>query len=275
MYEFCLELIKKHALVPEFFRCNDKYNIRWIPPYNNNIIQDIIHYLSYECPENLITFNKKKLSKKTQVITITSIIIKGFIDNYLENIPETKKSKYEKSNIINLFLGNAQRFDKNKSEELENSINNWIKAFSKQASNYIIYLEIIELDKDFKIEVKVSVDNKETEEITQVIEKTDDETLKSQLLNDCQIIDNVLPKMNTSIENNENIIFTANEFAKFFNEVIPILETIGVKIIMPKELKNKFHPKLLLEIHHDNKNSYLSLENLLKYDWKIAIGDTR
>lgn len=47
---------------------------------------------------------QEKLSKKTQVITITSIIIKGFIDNYLENIPETKKSKYEKSNIINLFL---------------------------------------------------------------------------------------------------------------------------------------------------------------------------
>ena len=64
IYELCIELIKKNALIPESFICNDKILIRWIPPYNNEIINKIIHNLSVKTPKSIITFNMEKISKK-------------------------------------------------------------------------------------------------------------------------------------------------------------------------------------------------------------------
>ena len=272
VYKFTIELIKKNAIVPEFVTCNDKYLIRWIPPYNNSSISELIIRLAYKCPESIITFNKKKISKKNQVITCVSLLIKGFIDNLLEN-SNNSLNEYSDNNIISIFMGNAERFDENNKEKIEKSIQQWLKPLSKNKTNYTVYMNIIENDKFFKIDVNVDV-NDNIQPIIEVINKTEDNKLKNDLLEDAKTIYNVFPNINNLIENNEDILLTANEFAKFFNNVLPILETMGIKIIIPKSLDKKLHPKLLLKIKQENHNQqYLSYENLLKFDWKIAIGD--
>ncbi|MCP4134015.1 MAG: DEAD/DEAH box helicase family protein [bacterium] len=56
-----------------------------------------------------------------------------------------------------------------------------------------------------------------------------------------------------------------------------VLSNLGVEIILPKELKNILRPKAVLTTEKKpgakSHTSYLTLDKLLKYEWKIAIGD--
>ena len=70
LYQFSLELIKKHAILPEFFRAGDKYHIRWIPAVFDKTISDLINGLAFKCPDNLLKFKNRKISKKDQIIII-------------------------------------------------------------------------------------------------------------------------------------------------------------------------------------------------------------
>ncbi|MBE6493973.1 MAG: DEAD/DEAH box helicase [Methanosphaera stadtmanae] len=268
LYDFSLELIKKNAIIPEFFTCNDKCLIRWIPSYSNNEILSIIQNLSNNCPELLVTFNMKRITPQIQIITCLSLIIKGFIDNLLE---DNQLKNYKDDKIVNLFLGNAQRFNEEEND-INTMINNWLEPFKINKTEYTIYFEIKEEQKSYKIDVKIKLEDK-LEDILSVLNNCDDIKLKTQLNKDIQIVKEIFPSMNILIEQKEDIILTAREFSNFFNDVKPMLETIGLKIIIPKSLNRKFHPRLTLEVENNSNQNYLSIKNLYKFDWKVAIAD--
>ncbi|MEA3317062.1 MAG: DEAD/DEAH box helicase, partial [Bacteroidota bacterium] len=67
------------------------------------------------------------------------------------------------------------------------------------------------------------------------------------------------------------------EFTEILLKILPIIETLGIKILLPNELKNLVKPQtsLLLKQNEDTKStkSYLSLDEMLNFEWEIAIGD--
>ena len=83
VYRFSLELTKKHAIVPELFKTKNKYHIRWIPAIFDKLISDLINVMAFKCPDNLVKFKNRKLSKRDQIITLISLFIDGFFREYL------------------------------------------------------------------------------------------------------------------------------------------------------------------------------------------------
>ena len=276
IYQFTLELIKKHALIPEFFRNEDTYYIRWIPAIFNKNIMDIIEKLSVSCPNDLITYENKEISKKDQVITAVSIIIKGFLEKFLLfGSTKTFKKLYD-TTIVRLFFFEGQKFDKYGENNLQNLINQWLSKFILNSRDYELFLVIDEEYAMFNVSVQVRVDNDEILPIHDVIKNTKDNNLKVQLISDTYLINEIFPQLHKSIDINENLEFNLDDFSEFFINTLPLFEIIGINIILPKNLQKAFKPKLVLDIAGTkSETGYITFKDITKFNWKIAIGDRK
>ena len=276
IYQFTIELIKKHALIPEFFESEKVYYIRWIPAVFNNNIMEIINKLSVSCPNNLITFNNQELSRKDQIISAVSLFVKGFLEKYLVfGATKTFKKTYDNS-IVQLFFFNGQKFDNLNENNYENLINQWLSKFILNSRDYELFLVINEEYAMFDVSVQVRVGDGEITPIHNVIKETTDNNLKVQLISDTYLINEIFPELHKSIDINKNLEFNMDDFSKFFINILPLFEIIGINLILPKNLQRAFKPKLILDIAGTkNEKGYLTFKDITKFDWKVAIGDKK
>ncbi|MBE6486411.1 MAG: helicase SNF2 [Methanosphaera stadtmanae] len=276
IYQFTLELIKKHALIPEFFESDNIYYIRWIPAVFNNSVMEIINKLSVSCPDDLIMFENQKLSGKDQIITAVSLIVKGFLEKYLVyGATKTFKKTYENP-IVKLFFFKGQKFDEISENNYENLINQWLSKFILNSRDYELFLVIDEEYAMFNVSVQVRVSNDEIVPVHDVIKETNDNDLKVQLISDTYLINEIFPQLHKSIEVNENLEFNLDDFSEFFINTLPLFEIIGINLILPKNLQKAFKPKLVLDIGgNKNEKGYLTFKDITKFNWKIAIGDKK
>ena len=270
VYQFSLELIKNHSLVPELFKSGNAYHIRWIPAIFDKTIRETIDILTRSCPIDLITFKNQKISRKDQIIAAVSLFVKGFDYKYLKHgVAQTIKRNYDE-NVFKLFFFNPQKF-KNEITTPE-SINQWLSKFNINSRDYDLYLHIEESERGFNVDVKV---NDSLENINDVINTTENKLLKTNLLKDIYIINEIYPRFDESLTLNENLELNLDDFTNFFLNTLPLFEVMGLKIILPKSLQKIFKPKLKLDITQtQNEDKYITFKDLTKFDWKVAIGNT-
>lgn len=272
---YTLELIINNAIIPELFTISsEKYKIRWIPANYNKQIKEITKKLIKICPDDLVYYNNKQITKEEQITTAISVLIQGFLKNYLIfGAPESLKKEYN-NKIFQLFFIKSIQFKKDSIENNGYSINQWLSNFSIKNREYDIYLMIEETEKGFSIDLKVKLEENKLISINNVInDKKRNNNEKLQLLADTYLIKRLLPEIKQVIDNGKVIEFTLKKFSMFFKNTIPLFEIMGIKIILPKQLQELYKPKLALNLKqspHDKK--YLSLEDILKFDWKIALG---
>jgi hypothetical protein len=62
----------------------------------------------------------------------------------------------------------------------------------------------------------------------------------------------------------------------FLKEAAPVLRRLGAEVLLPKELSRELRPRLTVGASlkgTGNLTAGIGLQNLLDYDWKIAVGD--
>ena len=269
VHQFTFELIKKHALIPELFKSEDKYHIRWVPAIFDKTISEIIDKLSRMCPDNLIKFKNRKISKKDQIITFVSLFVRGFFSQYLKYGTAHSIEKNYSEKVFKLFFFKPQTFKKDFTS-IE-AINQWLSKFQINSRDYDLYLLVEESANGFDIDIKV---NDEMESINEVISTTKDKTLKTNLLKDSYLINEIYPKFQDALNLNANVELNLNDFTTFFLNTLPLFEIMGLKIILPKSLQKIFKPKLQMSVTTQNEDSYLKFKDLTNFDWKVAIGNT-
>jgi len=74
----------------------------------------------------------------------------------------------------------------------------------------------------------------------------------------------------------EPLLLSPDEMATFINTLLPVLDTLQVKVLMPKELREWVRPSLRLKVTRSGKQivSYLSLDKIISFQWEITLGDT-
>ena len=72
-------------------------------------------------------------------------------------------------------------------------------------------------------------------------------------------------------------MFDADSFADVLLRILPLIKLLGVRILLPNSLKNLTRPKASLSLDSKSSDStgktYLNLDEMLEFEWQIAIGD--
>ena len=271
LYNFSLEIIKKNAFIPDLIKFNNKFVIRWIPAIFDRNISEIINHLASDCPDNLLKFKNKRISKVSQIITIVSLFIKGFIEIYFNNHAPKMLLKDADEKIFKLFFFDGMPIKKNYS--LAQSVNQWFSKFNLISDLHDLYFVVDEVDDYFKLDIRV---NDDLESFRDLIYNTKDINLKIELIKDLNLICDVYPDYKESFIDNEDILLGIEEFSEFFLNTLPLFELMGIKIILPKSINRQFKPNLTLNIYSNSKvQTFVSFKDLTDFDWKVQIGDNQ
>ena len=268
IYRFSLEIIKKQAFIPQLFKSEENYCVRWIPAIFDKDISSIIDKIAFKSQPDLITFCGEQLSRRSQVIVLSSLFIKGFINIFLKNNSTKSLQSNLDEDIFKLFF--FEGLSKSNQSDIT-SVNQWLSKFNINIVNHDLYFVVEEIEDSFSLNIKVNDDLKE---ITDVIYTTENDDLKKQLLKDLSLINEIYPKFKDSFEKNYQLILDIEEFSEFFQNTLPLFEIMGLNVILPKSVNNVFKPTISLNIYStQNVNSYISLDDITDFDWKVQIGN--
>jgi len=277
IYQFSLNLLEKIAVIPELLEKNGKYLIRWVPAFFADEVKDIFKKLAMLCPKNLVLFDNRTISSDEQM----KILISLFIYNIMEkanfganNLPHNIKLSQE---IYTLFF--TLRLTEVSKEELSYNAK-WIFDLHSVKQKKSLGFSIHEKeDNCFILNLKINLeDKKDTEEISfkEKIKKIDEKS-KFKLFREIDSLEKYFPQINYLINSENGMRLNTTEFADFYHNTMPFLNTLNFKVELPKTLKYLAKPKLISNLKLKSSNitekNLLSLENLVDFDWRIAIDD--
>ena len=273
--QFATKLMEKSGLIPQVIlgKRNETF-IRWIPTFFNEEINEICNKLASICPPQLVMYGKIPLSPEEQIKTALAVILAGRMER---NLP-TAADKY--NSILDLFFKQkSQVFKKFENKDIPALINQWLSNFYLNDRSYQFYLMIKHKDEGFELQLKIVLDPLQSPMLLTKALKSNPES-KLMILSDINKIAEYIPTTTPSICSGKSVFFNIDDFVPLFLKVLPILKAIGIVVALPKSLRKILQPTLSLDLKHkkpssNNKTAFLQLDELLSFDWKIAIGDKK
>lgn len=238
------------------------------------------------CPPLLIQYQKASIEPEEQVNVAVSIILLGYIANNFpasldkyrdKNSFPSLLDKYRDEHIFALFFtGKPYKFTEFSNKEIPQATNLWLSRLYFIDKPYKLYLMINDRYERFELDIQVSLDDEKS--IINLKKALSNRSTKLSILSDIGLLSEYIPELERSIDDNSTLSFSLDDFAPLFLNILPVLRAIGVIVILPKSLEKILKPQLSLNLSTkgkitEDRESFLTLEKLLKFDWKIAIGD--
>ncbi len=276
--QYTHKLIDHGAFIPQILQNKQGYSfIRWVPALFDSSVQAIYKKLTSICPQSLVKFNKNNLSPEEQIKSVISVLLSGYITN---NIPKSL-DRHINNDIGKLFFsGQAYKFDDFSTKELPETINLWLSRLYISEKVHKLYLLITNTSNRFTIDMRVSLDNAKSPIKIQKALKTKNSQTKLSILSDLALLAEYIPRLEQIIDTGKKLLYSFADFGPLFLHILPILRALGITIILPKSLKKILKPKLNLDLSSKEKitydsKSFMQLDDLLTFDWQIAIGDKK
>ena len=267
IFLFTSNLIQSNALIPELFELDDNfYHIRWIPVFEKKIYDELT-ILSEKCPNNLLTFNKTRLSRFNQVLNIVCLFFEGFCSYHVRKSLPYRLNDFKNDKFFRLFFLKSQEFNRliDKGKEIE--IANWLSVLYLKQEDYNLILNTTQKDYKFTLNLQVKVDG-ELYDLKDINSKNRTDIVKNILT-----IQNLFDKYHFDYDLSNPRSMDLREYSIFFDRISPVLESNGIKVNVPSEFENVENARLVLNTKIDSDNASLTLDDLTDFDWKIAIGD--
>jgi len=282
IYSFSLSLIQKSACIPEIFEIGeDEYMIRWIPAGFNDEIWEMVKILESNFPADIIFYGKKKIKAIDQIYFLVCF----FVIYFQKKSPlPLRQTDY---NIISLFF-DFEAFTQVKFEDqlTYQTIQLWLDRFYITKKECLPVIKIDEsrngsdeFDFQILIDDKSTKNKNEPGNLFNFLKSENPE--KYLVLKDLGLLSIYLPQVNDFLKlppEKKNLQIPSNEFVGVWFDALPLLQSLGVKTILPKSLKKVFTPTISLKFKSKEKSvnsniSYLGIDKMMDFEWNIAVGD--
>jgi SNF2 family DNA or RNA helicase/uncharacterized Zn finger protein len=288
-YHFSIKLIETGGFVPQIIKLSNLSNIvRWEPATGNKAVKNLLIELEAISPGGLIVVmdqsgKPKYLDPRDQAITLLSLFIGHFIHSNAK-LPNSVSNTAEKIEMM-FFNGTPQYFQGISETEIPGSIQQWLSRFHISNKSYVPIINIDDDKKKNVFLVSLKVENR-TNSLQQPIDLkefiTDDKYagVKTEVLQSFALLARDFPDIAILISNfgETQLVYDPDEFVEILLKVLPAVKLLGISVLLPQSLKQLVRPQtsMLLKQNQNNQKgrSYLSLNQMLNFEWQVAIGDT-
>ena len=181
------------------------------------------------------------------------------------------------------FDGGTSTFDGIGEKNIPGSIKSWTDHLSTPAMRYLPIVMVRD-DREDGSEFLLDIAVKDSEasdgaevELSRVFDDDEYKAARYDILRDISLlsslvggIDNYLAHEAESPMKLDNATFT-----QFLMDVVPAMRLLKIKLLLPKSLQRILHPRptVSLTAKPNDGKSFLRADQLLQFDWKVAIGD--
>lgn len=286
-----LALARESAFVPQIQIKNDKkgnFFVRYIPLNQLKITEKALDFLTNLIPTTFFYRKRKKslLTGRDAARSLLSLILTHIVHRFA-GIKESNK-------LCNTFFNGdyypVQDFSEKQTARV---ITNWLSILNLSGNEISPAIRIeISSDKKTRFQLQVEVENKK-DPLSPLLPLADVLTAKKTIFShpiemvrftvahQISIASAYLPPLKKilSSKGKESSLIDPLEMAKFIQNGQHIFNMLGIRVIVPKELKILSSPHLSLEAKlkaGEKQNiSYFNLEEMLTFSWEVALGDLK
>ena len=290
LLRMAIKLITQGAYLPAvLLNSAGETMIHWHPAIVSRPVKKLIDSVAKLCPPDLVLLEhspgkrRKPASyhadAKTQVITALHLLISFFV--YSTNQKRAQSRTYDPIDQM-FFAGQPQKFDSFETEEHPKVIRHWLSRLHLPDRAHQLHLLVEEQPEENQLGVTVQVERDgKISTLAELFEITELTKHKANVLGDLAVLAEYLPEIE-QLYNDRNpapaLSLSLAEFTPIFRRILPALRMLGIRIILPKSLSNLITPRLSLSlsaVSNDALVNYMNIDELLEFDWKVAIGDLR
>jgi SNF2 family DNA or RNA helicase/uncharacterized Zn finger protein len=290
IYLFCLQLLIKKLYYPQLFKAGENtYLLQYIPAIIDDSVNSVFQNFVNCIPQGIIEIKDKEKnlyinSSAQEVNFLCSVFLNFFFNKaFTENrLSQEWTNSALSSEIRDLFTkGRVKGFNTFETRQIPSSIHQWLSIFEIHTRKYVPLIKIEEHPNGFKLSLLIdnsSDANFSPIELSKIFNNKKYDAIRLEILKDINLVANYMPQLNVLLSNKgaEDVIISLSDFSNILFNVIPVIKLLGIKILLPKSLKELIHPRLALKIKQKNKKesfSLLNLDSLLNYDWQISLGE--
>lgn len=295
-FRFCNILAERGAILPRlFYAGNDSYRIQWIPAVLNESVKETAQTLLHWYPDGLVRLDlpeKVKVKKKSRKPTackpeeaqtlLCSLFINASVQNCFNNIPGYAKAVGKNNHKIqSLFFTNSEEsFSGFSEKEIPNTIQLWLNRFYISKKNYEPVLQVHEVENPDGFEMEVLMKDKTAalhpvEPLYTFMKK--DSSKQFAALKDLQLLSHYIPGLDgiISSKGKQKLQYSTQTFAEVLTGILPAIRIFGIQTLLPKSLQHLLKPQVTVSLTtaKGKNKSYLSIDELIDFDWKVSMGD--
>ncbi|MCW7552408.1 DEAD/DEAH box helicase [Endozoicomonas gorgoniicola] len=297
LYRLAIKLLQQHACIPAVFMQKDDWTlIQWHPALLSEPVKTQLAILYEACPPDFVVLetvpkNRKKpqlhyADSKTQIHLALNAIISFFMEQAMEAGPD----KYWQEDICRLFFaGSPCLFNQFETMAYPKVIRNWLNRLSLGEREHRLHMlveevEMPEADDPVSDQLSVDIRIEQKQNMLTLPELFKDGSLsdtKVSVLTDLALLADYLPAVEQLYQTQKKhrpLQYTLQAFTPIFRETLPALQMLGIQLVLPKRLRKLVYPQLSLSLSKSGSDaavSYMNLDELLQFNWQIALGDQR
>ena len=288
-YHLSLKLAECGAFIPQLLELKKKQNIiRWIPAVINEEVNTLVDLLQQAVSQDLVQVQinagkRKYLSPREQTIALVSL----FITNFTKAIASASNRSYQdiESKIEQLFFNNQiHTFTQLIENQIPEAIHQYLQRFYLSDKLYVPLIKIEDNAEENTFDLQLWVENRkdsmqEPLTLQKFIEDKAYNKFKASLFQSLASLSRDFPAIKPLISSSgaEQLMFDADSFAEVLLQILPLVKLLGIRILLPNSLKSLARPKASLKLDGKQSDStgksYLNLNEMLQFEWQIAIGD--
>ena len=271
-----LHLLANGAIVPQIVRLSNvrTYAVRWLPAMIDGEVAQMMHSLESIMPQMLMQARLPKRKLAVALKKQTEHIVSYLLERLICRLSASAGGDVFRE----LFFKNQpKRFDAVGETAIPGGIRSWLDRLFISQRQYHPSLLVAENDfGEFALDVAIEREG----ELVLLKDILRDGKMAAQrfaVLKELSLLSPLVRGMEMYIDRGgaTPIGFDAGEFTSFLLGAIPAIRLLGVKVMLPKSLQQIIRPKVSMRLSKKQTDgkSYLRLDEMLQFDWQVALGD--
>ena len=273
-----LHLLANGAVVPQIIQLENKsFAVRWLPAMIDNRVKQLVGKLTKAIPSDLLLVNQI-VRKKEQLLPVenhATELLSVFITTLV-----SKLSNSSDDTFLELFFRDKPKEFKGVGENaLSGGIKVWLDRYFLTSETYKPVITVNELGDNFEVEISIE-DTTNSEQLpvplSKILTQQQYEKQRFKILQPLSLLSPFIRGLDDCInlQGARPILFDNKEFAPFLMEMLPAIRLLDIKTMLPKSLQELLRPKASVKLKkNENGQAFIRLDDLLSFDWQVAIGD--
>lgn len=280
---YAQQLARQAAFIPQLLQSGKQYLIRWIPALLNYTIKKTSERVAALVPEDILFYKTSEGLKQPIQSDFFLSLMSLFLNKLVKQSASTKDRLWP-VDVVQLFFNlKAEPFNDYENKDYPVAIQLWLNKFYIIEKSFVPVIKVDDTEEGFEVEIAFQDGRKKTKPVfglKALLEKKQYADIRMDALRDLAMLSEYFPGISdlVKLKGTESLLFDEEAFVDVLFNIIPTIRLFGIKVVLPKALRKLIRPQLSMQISAGEsgavkKKSLINLNDLLAFEWRIALGD--
>ena len=287
--QFAAVLLRRGAVVPQLLRVGpteEQYRVRWLPATLNETVRNLTNQLATQLPPTLLSVRWQKdilalaSAGEQQMVTLCSLLMRPTVKQTTVELWE----RWPLEDADRLFFGiETLRFEGFGKREMPLAMQLWLNDFFLTHKRFVPILTVEDGEMGDEFRLSLLIRDREAANATAPIPLTELLTekrhagIRMAVLQDLLVLSRHFPDLAklTQKDGPSHLFYKPQDFVKVLLETLPRMQLLGIALLLPRSLRHWVRPQAgaRLKAKVTANNAFMRLDDMLAFDWQVALGD--